>query len=127
MNIKEQIKPLNAQMLEEMNKIAEKYGFFVEQKGNVTYDTNGWNLKVRVEEKCSEDKKEELLKSDFEKMAKLYGFDPSGFGKIIDDGHKRVKVVKYHPNRPKNPFGLQNVDNPSEKYKAPLAWYLQYV
>ena len=60
-------------------------------------------------------------------MAKLYDFDPSGFGKVITEGTKRVRVIAYYPNRPKNPFQLQNVDNPSTTYKAPLGWYLQHI
>ena len=127
MNIKDQIKPVNTAMIEEMNKVAKKYGFTIEQKGNISYDDTGWNLKIRVEEKVSDELKEQNLKSDFEKMAKFYGFDPSGFGKEIVDGNKTVKVIAYCPNRPKNPFQLQNVDNPSETYKAPLGWYLQHV
>lgn len=127
MNIKDQIKPVNTAMIEEMKKVAEKYGFIVEQKGNVSYDDTGWNLKIRVEEKVSDDVKEKTLKADFEKMAKLYGFDPSGFGKVIVDGSRKIKVIGYRPNRPKNPFQLQNVENPSETFKAPLGWYLKYV
>lgn len=127
MNIKSKIKPVNKEMLEEMKKVAEKYGFTVEQKGNVSYDDTGWNLRVRVEEKISDELKEKTLKYEFEKMAKLYDFDPSGFGKVIIDGNKKVKVIGYYPNRPKNPIQLQNVDKPSETYKAPLGWYLQYI
>lgn len=127
MNIKDQIKPVNTAMIEEMKKVAEKYGFTVEQKGNVSYDATGWNLKIRVEEKVSDDVKEKTLKDEFVKMAKFYGFDPSGFGKVIIDGNKKIKVIGYRPNRPKNPFQLQNVENPSETYKAPLGWYLQHV
>jgi hypothetical protein len=99
--------------------IEEKYGVKIE-RGSASYTELSFKCPITV---TVNDNDEVLAKkkTDFERMAKLYGVSGDGFNVEFKEGGKTMRVTGFNTRAPKYPIILE--DSEGKSYKGVLSAY----
>lgn len=99
--------------------VEEKYGVKIE-RGNVSFTDLSFKCPITVSVKDND----EVLakkKTDFERMAKLYGVSGDGFNVEFKEGGRTMRVTGFNTRAPKYPIILE--DSEGNSYKGVLSAY----
>lgn len=118
---KKEIKGITEDIFEALKKIEEKHGVTIKQKGNITYSSIDFNLKLKVET-SNEDALIAKAKEEFEHFARLYEFNPNGFRVPFTFENKEMRIVGYSASSRKYPF-IAEVLGKDVRYKLTKGIY----
>ena len=103
---KQQFSSFRSDVNTALKEVATKYGITL-SAGSIKYGTNEFTC--RLEGKRKEVDGKPFEQAEFEKYAKLYGFEPTDFGRCFTSGGKRYKIVSLKTKNRSYPIIAKNV------------------
>lgn len=92
--------------------------------GKITYEADGTGLRAQLKATPDMDMEalEAIAKENWIKLAPRYGLPEDGFGKVLKEGRRTIRVVGLDPNKPRNPLLFKDV-NTGASLKGPVALF----
>ena len=98
------VKGISEDIVKALKVIEDKYGITIE-RGSARYSELEFKLDLNIKVGDTE-ALENVEKSNFELMAKIYGFNHEGYNKPFKNGGTIMRVVGFNTKAPKYPISL---------------------